>query len=46
MPKPLPSVLQVSGLCFAYPGQTALFADWRVDLPAGLTLLDEPCACL
>ena len=40
MPKPLPPVLQVRGLCFAYPGQAALFADWRVDLPAGLTLLD------
>ena len=40
MPKPLPPVLQVRGQCFAYPGQAALFADWRVDLPAGLTLLD------
>ena len=40
MPKPLPPVLQVRGLCFAYPSQAALFADWRVDLPAGLTLLE------
>ena len=40
MPKPLPPVLQVRGLCFAYPGQAALFAHWCADLPAGLTLLE------
>ena len=40
MPKPLPPVLQVRRLCFAYPGQAALFADWQADLPSGLTLLE------
>ena len=32
-------VLRVQGLCFAYPGETPLFADWQAVLPAGLTWL-------
>ena len=33
------TVLQVQGLCFAYPGEPPLFDDWLAALPAGLTWL-------
>jgi ABC-type multidrug transport system ATPase subunit len=40
MSKPPPVVvLQVQGLCFAYPGQRPLFSGWSNALPVGITLL-------
>ena len=39
-PPPLTDlVLQVQGLCFAYPGAAPLFDRWQAALPAGLTWL-------
>jgi len=38
-PTPTP-VLQVQGLCFAYPHEAPLFTDWHADLMPGLTLLE------
>lgn len=40
VPPPLTDlVLQVQGLCFAYPGAAPLFDRWQAALPAGLTWL-------
>ncbi len=39
-PAPPAPVLQAQALCFAYPGQPALFTHLSIDLPTGVTLLD------
>lgn len=39
-----PAVLQVDGLCFAYP-QRALFSQWSARIPPGLTLLRGGDGC-
>ena len=44
LPANLPAVLQVQGLCFAYP-QREVFAGWDGSIPPGVTLLQGEDGC-